>query len=326
MTETIGERGHRPASTAVAIATYARPGLLRNALRSLQTQTRPPDEVIVAAWAEDLPTIEVVQELRSDPARSSGKSRIELVVTTENTVTAKENAGIGLATGEIVCFMDDDAAARPDWLERICAWYEDPSVGAVGGRDVVHRDDQEFLEPARDVGRLRWVGRLIGNHHRGCVGARDVDFLKGVNMSFRRALLPSIDERLTGPVPYAFEIDLGLHVRALGYRVVYDPEIVVDHYPTTDIGAASPAAWTVNRNQTYVLLKRLSLPRKLVFLAYTFLLGDRNTIGLARIPLLLVRDRWPAAAIRAHFSGKMAGVRAYAGLRSAMAEPRSPRK
>lgn len=296
---------------SVVVATFARPRQLQRALRSLHEQVRPTDEVIVVFWEGDAETRSLVDDLRRDETWSTGRPHLRLHSTAENTVIAKENAGIGLATGEIVCFMDDDAAARPDWLERLVAWYADPSVGAVGGRDVVRIGDRVVDEPTRQVGRVWWFGRLIGNHHKRSVGARDVDFLKGVNMSFRRALLPRIDERLAGPVPYGFEIDLGLHVRGLGYRVVYDPDIVVDHYATTDYGAASPIAWTVNRNQTYVLLKRLPLPRKLAFLVYTLFVGDRNTIGLLRVPLVIVRNRWPLAAIAPHFRGKLAGVRTY---------------
>ena len=300
---------------SVMVATFARPALLRAALESLRAQSRLPHEVVVAAWTNDLPTVGLIQELQRDPRWSNGPIRMALCVTTENTVVAKENAGLRLATGEIVCFMDDDAAARPDWLERIVAWYADPSVGAVGGRDVVQTGDRIVDELTREVGRVRWFGRLIGNHHKRSVGARDVDFLKGVNMSFRRALLPGIDERLAGPVPYGFEIDLGLQVRALGFRVVYDPAIVVDHYSMSDYRASGPMAWTVNHNQTYVLLKHLPGLRKFTFLAYTFVLGDRNTIGLMRVPFLIVRDRWPLAAITAHFRGKLAGVRTYARSR-----------
>lgn len=309
-----------PEAISVLVATFDRPALLRAALESLRAQSRPPHEVIVTAWADDLPTIEVARELQADPAWSSGMSRIEFIATAENTVIAKENAAIGLATGEIVCFMDDDAQAHPDWLGRIVAWYADPTIGAVGGRDVVRRGHRTLDEPARDVGRVRWFGRLIGNHHKRSVGARDVDFLKGVNMSFRRALLPRIDERLAGPVPYGFEIDLGLHVRALGYRVVYDPEIVVDHYSTSEYAASGPIAWKVNHNQTYVLLKHLPGLRRFTFLAYTFLLGDRNTIGLLRVPFLIVRDRWTLAAIAPHFGGKLAGVRTYVRSRRVPSE------
>ncbi len=298
---------------SIIVATYARPEALARAIESLGQQTQPPAELIVAAWAEDGPTLETVRRLQLGSTWAASQTGLRLVVTADNTVVAKENAGLAVASAGIVGFMDDDAVARPDWLERIAHWYVDPSVGAVGGRDVIRRGDPVPEHTVRDVGRVRWWGRLVGNHHRPAVGARDVDFLKGVNMSFRRSLLPKIDDRLAGPVPYGFEIDLGLHIRGLGQRVIFDPAIVVDHYPTTDYSASSPIAWTVNRNQTYVLLKRLSLTRKIAFVLYTTLIGDRNSVGVARVPLLILRDGWSWASVGVHFSGKIAGLRAYLG-------------
>jgi hypothetical protein len=62
------------------------------------------------------------------------------------------------------------------------------------------------------------------------------------------------------------------------------------------------------------------LARKVAFLVYTLFVGDRNTIGLLRVPFLVVRGRWPLVAIAAHFSGKQAGVRTYARSRRVPSE------
>lgn len=153
-------------------------------------------------------------------------------------------------------------------------------------------------QDARTVGRIQLLGRVTGNHHervRGC----------------REALRP-IDGRLAGPVPFGFEIDLGLRVRRRGWGVLYDPEVVVEHYPTRTYCADSQEiVWVVNHNQTYVLLKHLTWPRKLAFLAYTFGVGGKNTIGVARVPYLALRKRCSSAAIKAQFGGKIAGIRTY---------------
>ena len=185
-------------------------------------------------------------------------------------------------------------------------------MGAVGGRDVIWLGGREFGREARAVGRINWLGRVTCNHHQIVRGCRGGDFLKGCHMSFRRDVLRPVDGRLAGPVPYGFEIDLGLYVRSMGRRVLYDPEVLVDHYPTRDYGADSQEmAWVVNHNQTYVLLKHLTWPRKLAFLAYTFGVGDKNTIGLARVPYLALRHHWRAAALKAQFAGKLAGIKTY---------------
>lgn len=41
-----------------------------------------------------------------------------------------------------------------------------------------------FLGYFKDL--VQWFGRVIGNHHLGTGGVREVDILKGVNMSFRQ--------------------------------------------------------------------------------------------------------------------------------------------
>jgi GT2 family glycosyltransferase len=283
---------------SVVIATYDRPHSLQRALASLTEQSQPADKVIVAAWAHDEHTIAVV-------ARNTF---VHLILVSENTVAAKENAGIEAATGEIVAFIDDDAVAHRDWLEKMRVHYGNPSVVGVGGRDVVNNNGVVDDRETHVVGRVSWFGRLSANHHLHTTGARDVQFLKGCNMSYRRSAITPIDERLKGAVPYAFEIDMGLAALRDG-RLVYDPELAVDHFSSVDMSAYRPSlALVLNHNVTYVLLKHLGWPRRVCFLAYTFLVGDRDTIGLLRIPLLAGRPNWTYPVFAAHFRGKLWGI------------------
>jgi GT2 family glycosyltransferase len=298
---------------SVVIATYCRPDGLRRAVESLRRQSRPPDQIVVALWSGDAPTTPVARELAS-PTRGMPLEQptITLVEVDDRRLLPKENQGMGAATGDIVCFLDDDAVARPAWLERIARHYADPTVGGVGGRDVIWHADQAPETPVRAVGRLSWFGRLDGNHHRSSKGLRDVEFLKGCNMSFRRELLPQLDHRLAGEIPYGFEVDLGLAVRAQARRIVYDPEASVDHYASSDMTAARTGlSYVVNHNQTYILLKHLPWWRRMAFLLYTFLIGDRNTIGLLRVPMLALRDHWSREALTEHFRGKIDGIRTF---------------
>jgi hypothetical protein len=266
--------------------------------------------VLVVLWTGDWETAVALTEVADSFASGTTDIALTILQTEENTVSAKENAGISVANGDLVCFMDDDAVARPDWLARIEAHYGNPTVGAVGGRDVVWNG-----VPPREVdeiGRLYWFGRLVGNHHERSTGVRDVHFLKGCNMSFRREALVPVDAGLIGEVPYGYEIGLGLAVRTRGLRVIYDPEIIVDHYPSVNVSAtAIDPSFVSNHNQVYLLLQFLPWPQKIVFLAYTFMIGDKNSIGLLRVPQLLVTDGYRISIFRAHFAGKVRGIESY---------------
>jgi len=297
---------------SVVIATYARPGGLHEAVESLRRQTRVPDEIVIAMTSSDHLTTPLVETLLRDQNGGSHPPVIKVAAVPEQNVTAKENAGIAAATGTIVCFMDDDAVARPHWIERLTGHFADSTVGAVGGRDVIWHADRAPERPVKDIGRLRWFGRILANHHQLATGVRDVEFLKGCDMGFRRDLLVPIDPSLVGVVPYGFEIDLGLTVRDHRHRVVYDPEAAVDHFATSNMSAArADLAYITNHNQTYILLKHLPWVRRIAFLLYTFLVGDRSTIGLLRVPAVVLGKGWSFDSVAGHFRGKVAGIRTF---------------
>jgi GT2 family glycosyltransferase len=299
-------------TVSVVIATYARPDGLHAAVESLRRQTRVPDEIVIVMTTADSLTKPVVETLLRDQNGGGHPPVITVAAVAAQSVTAKENVGIATASGGIVCFMDDDAVARPQWVERLTRHFADSTVGAVGGRDVIWHADRGPERAVREIGRLRWFGRILANHHEFATGVRDVEFLKGCDMGFRRELLVPVDRRLVGVIPYGFEIDLGLTVRDRRYRVVYDPEAAVDHFPTSDMSAArADLAYITNHNQTYILLKHLTWVRRIVFLLYTFLMGDRNTIGLLRVPALVLGRGWSFETVAGHFRGKVAGIRTF---------------
>src|SRR5205085_2579965 len=63
--------------------------------------------------------------------------------------TYARNAGIAVAKGDIVVFIDDDVIARPSWLKTLTAPILDELADATGGR--VELDPSVVLP--------RWLGR-----------------------------------------------------------------------------------------------------------------------------------------------------------------------
>ncbi len=48
-------------------------------------------------------------------------------------LSGARNSGIAHASGSLIAFLDDDATAEPDWLERLCRCCEDERVLGAGG-------------------------------------------------------------------------------------------------------------------------------------------------------------------------------------------------
>jgi cellulose synthase/poly-beta-1,6-N-acetylglucosamine synthase-like glycosyltransferase len=297
-------------TVTVIVATYKRMDRLRECLAGLRAQTRPADEVIVVVHDSDEDTARLVEQ-----AESQWRALRGVRVDRPGSVPAY-NRGLGASRGAIVAFVDDDAVPSVNWLEGIVRTFGwDDRIAGVGGRDMVVAEGR-VIESARptlgrsadalEVGRIQWFGRMIANHHVGTGQARDVDVLKGVNMSFRRAAVAThgFDERLRGRGSQVHsELSICLPLRRQGLRLVYDPGIVVHHYPAPrprgdrrdDLGGE--AMFAAAHNEALAILEHFGPLRRLVFMAWGFAIGVTHSPGMAVLARDLVQRR-PASWLR----------------------------
>ena len=265
------------------IPTYRRSKDLERCLEALKKQTRLADEVIVVVRDTDDETWSFLNNFHAEslPMRT-------VKVSIPGQVAAL-NAGLDEAQGEIIAITDDDAAPHVDWLERIEVHYlADKTIGGVGGRDFLYIDNQLVEGAKKTVGKLQWFGRAIGNHHLGIGEPREVDILKGANMSFHKDAIAGLrfDERLRGTGAQVHnDLSFCLAVRRRGWKLIYDPSVAIDHYfaqrfDEDQRGKFSEIAM-VNRvhNETLVLLEHLSPLRRTLFLLWAILVGTRANRG-----------------------------------------------
>ncbi len=267
---------------SVLVATYRRTELLAGCLRSLARQQRLPDEVIVIVREEDQPTLDFLQNFENP---FSPVELLRIVTIAAPGIVHAENAGLEAAVGEVVAFIDDDAIALVDWLQRIEQHYTNPGVGAVGGPTVPYIDEKPVLEKTSGPClKKTWYGAHFGNSEKIPDSLREVHVLRGCNMSFRKSLAPLFDYRLK-PYWRRFEDDVILAIYRQNYKVMYDPQIQVYHHtaPVQGVQTRDNDQTTIfgsHHNNTYVTLKHGALLHQMVFLCFTFLIGDRTNPGL----------------------------------------------
>ncbi len=283
-----------PPAVSVVVPTHHRPEHLARCLDALDAQQTPPHEVVVVRGGDD--------EGAAGVLRARDRPVTEVVVHATRLVD-RLHAGAARTSAPVVAFTDDDAAPHPDWIGRLQDRFTDPSIGAVGGRDL---QPGAPAPAAHRVGRIGAGGRVVGNHSDGAGPVRDVEHLRGVNMAVRRNLL-RFPVGLRGPgAPGYNELAPCLAVLDAGRRVVYDPDLLVDHHvaPRYEHGDGNRIhAATAKRvddayNQSYTLLS-LRPRTRYVRLAYVILVGDRSTGGLLRCAWAALRgDRRLAGELR----------------------------
>jgi len=153
-------------------------------------------------------------------------------------LSGARNTGVGMASSEIVAFLDDDAVAEPTWLGHLMAAYSDESVVACGGR----------VQPVFGTARPGWwpaeFDWVVGCSYVGLPTVRaDVRNVIGANMSARRAAVVEaggfqegigrVGTRPVGCEETDLLIRLGQRCSVAGKagaRVVYEPAAVVHHW------------------------------------------------------------------------------------------------
>ena len=204
---------------------------IADAIESLRAQTIAPREIVLvidhspeleAACLERWPSVRVM------PNREA------------QGLSGARNTGVAECGGEVIAFLDDDATAASDWIERLGAAYTDPAVLGAGG---AVRPRWEAGRPAWFPAEFDWV---VGCTHSGMPRKTEaVRNLVGANMSFRREVLmegEGFRRELgrVGTIPAGCEeTDLCIRIgqRHPQGKILFDPAAAVDHFVPTERGS-----------------------------------------------------------------------------------------
>lgn len=197
---------------------------LTEAVESLFAQTYDDVEVVLVADGD----AELCERLRTD---YGDRPEVRIHCHEQNRgLSASRNAGIEVATGDVVAFMDDDAVADPGWLAELVKAYEEHDVEAVGGKMTARwMDGQPNFLP----GEFYW---LVGVTHRGFPDEGPVRNTFGSNLSFRADVLDALGGfnenlgRRGDRQGQGEEAELARRLRSeLGGTLYYIPDATVEH-------------------------------------------------------------------------------------------------
>lgn len=148
---------------------------------------------------------------------------------------AINNFGAVHARGEVLLFLNNDVEAlHPDWMEALVTHALRPEIGAVGAK-LLFADGS-----VQHAGVVLGMGGVAGHVHsrfpRDAAGYLDrlrrvqnVAAVTGACLMTRREVFEQVggfDERFV--LAYN-DVDYGMQVRALGYRVLWTPEAELYH-------------------------------------------------------------------------------------------------
>ncbi|MGH9364474.1 MAG: glycosyltransferase family 2 protein [Thermoanaerobaculia bacterium] len=190
-----------PPRVSVVTPTLFRPAEITGLLDNLAEQTLLPAEVVLVdgAPAEDTATAEIVA------ARAASLPFPVRYIRHGRGTAVQRNAGIDIAKGNLVAFVDDDIRLAPAFLQTVAGVFAGDEPREVGGV-VGYRENQHFR--LEETLRWRWFHRLgllttyePGRYDFKCgypinanmqvpfTGVREVDFMTTSCAVWRREVL-----------------------------------------------------------------------------------------------------------------------------------------
>jgi glucosyl-dolichyl phosphate glucuronosyltransferase len=228
-------------SISVVICTYNRATSIYDAMESLINQTldKTAFEVIIVNNNSTDDTAQVCLDfLAAHP-----DYHFHFLNESKQGASFARNTGAALAKGELLCFMDDDAVAGKDYLERIVQFFAShPDAGGLGGKII-----PKYI-PAEPAWMSYYVSSMVGNFDYSpdvvvfspnryplesnmIIRKKDFDAIAGFNTA-----LPGV----VGSLRIGGEgKDFFMRLKALGRVVYYDPAIAVDH--VVEVSKLTPA-------------------------------------------------------------------------------------
>jgi GT2 family glycosyltransferase len=209
-------------------------------------------------------------------------------------VHGARNAALKFVRAPIVTFFDDDIRVGLHWVETLMPYFEDRTVGGVGGyveHPGCHRLSVRLLRPLLGLAsrryRIDWGGFHTLPYSSHPPVDQPADWLSGCNMTYRIEALARTGEFDEAYGNYGYDdVDIGVRVRRAGWKLVTSRRLAVVHN-VSPINRPSPTDFVREEEARRVMLVRkaighLPLWRQRYLLRLSFHLVATFVLGLRR--------------------------------------------
>ena len=197
-------------SITVVVCAYNEEQRIGDCLESLARLDYPGLQVLVCDDGSTDRTLELAQG-----------SPFEVLALPHGGLSAARNAGLAAAKGDIIAYLDADAACHREWPYHLALAFEVHGVVVAGGPNL----------PFPDTGLVeRAVALSPGNPVEVLVGDDRGEHVPGCNLAVRRSALQGIGGFDTAYTAAGDDVDVCWRLLDLGGQVAFCPAAQVHHH------------------------------------------------------------------------------------------------
>ena len=193
--------------------------------------SRTLEETCQAVQALEYPRVEaiLVDDGSTDAsAEIAGANGFRVISTPNRGLSSARNTGLEAATGEIIAYIDDDAAPDPHWLTYLAHTFAQTACVAAGGPNLAVPGDGLVADA---------VAAAPGNPNHVLISDREAEHIPGCNSAFRADALRAIGGFDPGFQVAGDDVDVCWRLQESGYTISYSPAAMVWHHRRSDLRA-----------------------------------------------------------------------------------------
>lgn len=292
---------------SIIIPNYNGKDLLQKNLEKLliscayyENQTKDKTEIIVVDDASFDGSVDFLHQFAS-----TAKTLVKIIQQKKNRgFSSTVNNGVSGADGDVIVLLNTDIVPEKDFLLPLLSHFASSNVFAVGCMDKSVEGDKTVLR-GRGVGK--WE-RGFFIHKKGQVNKQTTQWVSGGSGAF----IKDIWDKLGGFDPlynpfYWEDIDLSYRAYKRGWKVLFDPTILVEHHHESTIRkyfTENQIKTIAYRNQFIFMWKNITQLSKLIehkiylwiHVVKALLRGDKPFImglfqAVVRLPIILKARR-----------------------------------
>jgi glycosyltransferase involved in cell wall biosynthesis len=207
---TIADRRRSWPPVSVVVCAYNEEATIGECLDSLTQCAYPELEVIVCDDGSTDGTVDIARQFP-----------FVLLELDHGGLSRARNAGLAKASGEIVAYLDADAACHPEWPFHLAVSLEGGDVAATGGPNLPFAD-AGFVERA--------VALSPGGPAEVLIADDRAEHVPGCNMAYRRQVLQGIGGFDPSYTAAGDDVDMCWKVLEEGHHIGFAPAAQVRHH------------------------------------------------------------------------------------------------
>jgi GT2 family glycosyltransferase len=207
---------------SIIVPVYNRAALIKDCLNSLMNLDYPKKklEIIVVDDGSTDASIEVIKSFRN-----LAPNIITLLSSKRKGSASARKLGISHAKGEIIAFTDSDCRVDKYWLKELIKYFQNLKVGAVAGKTI-------YSGPKNYISKILERKSIQITYYYALHRKVTLEYAPTCNLAVKKEIL-----KMTGEYGKDFfhggdDIDLGVKIKNLGYKIALARKAVVYHERT----------------------------------------------------------------------------------------------